>query len=207
MKTLTIFATVILLDLLSLIIPGQDFVLLSKSSMSEGKKVTLFMALGIAISQLILCLLGLIGILKIVEWNPSILPAIRTLGALYLIYLGSTILKNIFKNDEEDLQKIEKLNPKKSFLLGFISCSLNVESILFPLSLFTVIVPQDLSLDFKLLICLIVFLDTLIWYVLVIQLFSNKKFQNIFKKYQRNIELILGSILLFLGFKSLHQKN
>lgn len=204
MEFLLILGTIILLDFLSLLIPGQDFFIVSRNSLIGGKRYALISSLGIAIAQFLLCLLGMFGILKVLEWNPNILPFIKTLGAIYLIYLGGKIFKNAGNLTSINSSKSNKVITKKeAFRVSFFSTFINAEAMMFPLSLFAVIVPPHFTLMQKGIISGVIFIDTFLWYFLVGFLFCQPKFQKFFIAQSKKIERILGFILIFFGFKTL----
>ncbi|KVL54301.1 threonine transporter RhtB [Burkholderia cepacia] len=81
-------------SLLIIVTPGQDMVLVMSRTLSGGTRAGLVTAAGVSVGLLVhtmLATLGLGALLKASEW---LFTALKVIGALYLLYLGITLLRS-----------------------------------------------------------------------------------------------------------------
>jgi threonine/homoserine/homoserine lactone efflux protein len=205
-----IITTIIILDIISMAIPGQDFTVVTRNSLHYSKKAGIFTAIGIATAITIHSLLAIFGINALLATHHEILAGIKTLGAIYLIYLGTQFFKNAGKSTIPDATQTTSKQPanlKQCFTMGFMSNILNADAILTIISIFTVVIPTNSPLWFSLLCAGIIFLDNLIWWSAMSHIFSLKTVQQFFFKYTKRIEQIGGALLIFLGSKNLYSSK
>jgi threonine/homoserine/homoserine lactone efflux protein len=89
----------------------------------------------------------------------------------------------------------------KAFQIGFITNALNPKATIFFLSIFTQLIDQTTPLYIQIIYGLIISLTHLIWFSLVAILLTHPAVLKQFQKYKKNIERVVGSILVGLGLK------
>lgn len=206
MTTLTLILTIALIDFLSILTPGQDFAIVTRNTLKYSKRIGYWTVLGIGFVTLCHCLIAMTGLSLIVSQSENALALIKTLGALYLIYLGGHFLKNA-KNLEikkEDFNNTPKtITAKEAFKMGAIANVLNIEPLLAFISVFAIILPPETSLSIKLLICAILPLNTMLWLAFITNAFSLKKVQEFLQTRLAQLEQLIGIVLIFFGSKNL----
>ncbi|HAU3596239.1 TPA: LysE family transporter, partial [Legionella pneumophila] len=80
---------------------------------------------------------------------------------------------------------------------------LNPKAMLFFISLFSVLMPREISISNKLFLAIILFLQTLLWFSFVAFSLSGKNTRTKFQRVSYWIERITGVILIALALKLL----
>ncbi|HAT7081210.1 TPA: LysE family transporter [Legionella pneumophila] len=200
----TLLFPLIILVFISLISPGPDFAITVKNSLAYSRKSGLLTALGIALGSLVHISYTLLGLGLFITKTPIILHIIQYLGAGYLFYIG---LKNLGAKPNADqigsYTTNNDLKPSEAFFNGFITNLLNPKAMLFFISLFSVLMPREISISTKLFLAIVLFLQTLLWFSFVAFSLSGKNTRTKFQRISYWIERITGVILIALALKLL----
>ena len=194
----------LLLFFISLISPGPDFAITVKNSLVYSRRSGLMTALGIALGCLFHISYTLLGLALLIAKTPVLLHIIQYLGAGYLFYIG---YKNLIS--QSHLDKIGGAHSKtdlkamKALSIGLLTNLFNPKLMLFCISLFSVLVPKDITLINKLILALLLFIETLLWFSFVAFCLSGKKTRAKFEAVSNWIERITGVILIALAVKLL----
>ncbi len=200
-----VFLTVVIAHFLALLSPGPDFVLIVKSAVKHGDKKSMGVAAGIASANAVYISLCLIGVGAILASSVTLLMIMKILGGLFLIYLAMQAIRGK-KSDYQILvlsgtsQTQIQTTWAREFTTGFISGILNPKNLLFYLSLFTVILTEEVGMVFK--ICLGVWMTALVfaWDIFIIYVLSMPKVRRQFASYSYYIDKVTGVILAGIGF-------
>ncbi len=231
MEILVLILTIAAIDFLSILTPGQDFAIVTRNTLKYSKTIGIYTVFGIGFITLCHCLLAMTGLSIIITKNPNLMAGIKTIGALYLIYLGTNFFKNaknldigsesglLIKNDSPENSKKQSPNPKvrtqdsispkKAFQTGAIANLFNIEPIMAFVSIFAIILPPETQTSTKLIICVLLPLNTILWLCFITHIFSVKKVQYFLAHRMKECEQIIGIILIFFGSKTLieHKNN
>jgi len=207
MEILLLVLTIALIDFLSILTPGQDFAIVTRNTLRHGRHTGAYTVFGIGFVTLLHCLLAMLGISLLLSQSPNLMAGIKTIGALYLIYLGTGFFKNA-QNLEPQKANVKKTNQEnisntKAFKMGAIANLFNIEPIMAFVSIFAIILPAETLLSTKLIICALLPLNTILWLLLVCQVFSLKKVQMFLSLHLKKVEQAIGVILIFFGSKTL----
>lgn len=199
LESMASLATLFMLALMS---PGPDFAMVVRNSLIYSRKTALLTALGIAIGILVHVSYSLLGLGWVIQKNPWLLQMIRYLGAGYLVWMGwnglrakktALVLGNL--ENQRDISWIAAIQS------GFLTGALNPKSMLFFISLFSVVLPTNTPPIIMLLDGMIVFIETLVWFSLIAYCLSGKQTREKFYSVGHWIERATGSILIALGIK------
>lgn len=206
LSLLSIFITVAIAHFLALLSPGPDFVLVVKSALKGNRKNAIGVALGIATANAVYIGFCLIGVGAILSASLSLMITLKLIGGLFLLYIAFNALKAP-KSAYQDMSTQVKGEVTfsafafiKEFITGFLSGILNPKNLLFYLSLFTVALTPDVSLQFKILLGAWMTIIVFLWDVAIIFLLSNNKVRSKFTKMAFYIDKITGVILGAIGF-------
>jgi threonine/homoserine/homoserine lactone efflux protein len=191
--------TILSIFSLAIISPGPNFILVLNSSLLQSTKVGAFTAIGVATGSGIFALSGTFGVLIVITSIPYFALAIKWIGGGYLIYLGVTMLRQ--KSNQEGITKegAVRLKPAEAFSRGLGTNLTNPKAWAFYLSLFTIIIPPEISLFDKVVLTASMFFISLCWYSAVALLISHSKFQSKFQRHQTTLQTLFGLMLLILG--------
>lgn len=199
-----IFLTVALAHFLALLSPGPDFVLVVKSAIKNDKSKAIGVAAGIASANAFYIALCLAGVGAILASSITIMIALKIIGGIFLVFLAVQALR-ANKNDYADFGLDTTTNKNghttfvKEFATGFMSGALNPKNLLFYLSLFTVVLTNDVNLTFKISLGVWMTMVVFAWDTAVIFLLSTKKVRNQFTKSAFYIDKVTGAILGLVG--------
>ncbi len=201
---ITCFTAVTLLTLT----PGVDTILVIRNSGRGGWKDGAASSLGICSGLFVhatISALGISSLLLLTTWAFSLL---KSIGAAYLIWLGLTSLKEIFKKqhqkDETSATRGRNNNYYRSFREGFFSNILNPKAIIFYMAFLPQFIdPSRSPLLQSLFIAGLHFTIGMIWLCTVSSMVDRAGtwLQN--PETSRILHGLSGSILILLGAKLL----
>jgi threonine/homoserine/homoserine lactone efflux protein len=199
------FLTVALAHFLALLSPGPDFVLVVKSAIKNDKSKAIGVAAGVSSANALYIALCLVGVGAILASSVSLMIVLKIIGGLFLVFLAVQALR-AKKSDYADLSldidenETHKTTFMKEFITGFMSGILNPKNLLFYLSLFTVVLTNDVSLAFKVVLGCWMTVVVFVWDAAIIFLLSVNKVRNQFTKCAYYIDKVTGAILGVIGF-------
>ncbi len=198
----TMLLPLITLVFISIISPGPDFAITVKNSLVYSRRSGLLTALGIALGSLIHISYTLLGLGLLIAKIPILMQIIQYIGAGYLFYIGyKNLLAKANNSKLGGYDNMTDLNPMEAFSLGFITNLFNPKAMLFFISLFSVLMPKEISDLNKLLLAIILFFETLLWFSFVAYSLSGKNTRAKFQKISHWIERVTGAILIILALK------
>lgn len=186
---------------MALISPGPDLMVTLRQTISYGKEYAYYSSVGIGFGILVHLIYTFLGVGLILNIFPYFLDVVKTLGSLYLIYLGISSFINHSSKIKIEQDKNKKYSLKKSFITGFFCNLLNPKATLFFLTIFTTIVSKETPIHIQLIYGFYCILANILWYMLIANILSRKQNLNLFNKYQNYIQKTIGIILILLGFK------
>ncbi|SUJ28983.1 LysE type transporter [Staphylococcus arlettae] len=201
--------TFITITLMIIIVPGPDFFIVMKNSISSGRVNGTMAALGITSGHVIYSLLAIFGIIFILAQMYYVFLVIKILGACYLIYLGirSIISARQGLNFTPETMKIAQVSYLNSYRQGIVSTLLNPKALLYYIS----ILPQFLSTGGAVtsqiaILSAIVTSVILIWFIFCVFIFQyiKKLFAN--RKIKAFFDYAVGFILVGLSINLLLSK-
>lgn len=207
------FLTVVVVHFLAVVSPGPDFIVVTKNSLSAGRKNGIFTAFGVALGIGVHVTYCLLGVGLIISKSILIFNIIKWIGAIYLIYIGLKGIRSRKKNIEElnkiteisgsEIKNIKKIN---AFRTGFIVNVFNPKATLFFLALFTQVINPELPLFVQIGFGLWMIFATFVWFTIVAIAFSNDKMKSKIQSFEHWIDRISGAILIALGIKVISNK-
>ncbi|SCT01960.1 LysE family translocator [Staphylococcus caeli] len=200
----------ITITLLIIIVPGPDFFVVMKNSITSGKGNGAMAALGITTGHVCYSLLAIFGIIFILANMYYVFLAIKIMGAIYLIYLGmrSIISARQSMNFSTSQMKVQNVSYLTSYRQGFFSTILNPKALLYYIS----ILPQFLSTGDAVtgqiaVLSAIVTTVILLWFVFCVYIFQYIKLLFTNRKVKAIFDYTVGSILIGLSLNLLLSKS
>ncbi|OMH41348.1 LysE family translocator [Desulfurobacterium indicum] len=184
---------------LLLLTPGPDFILVMKNTISGGYKNGFLTILGITSGIVIHTLTAIFGIC-ILSQNPTLFKIVKTVGSLYLIYIGISGFYQMKKQQESLNIEEEKNTPaKKSFREGFFCNILNPKLPLILLGIFTQLIPPQTPTHIKILFGMEIVATSFIMWNIVSLLLGNKYILSKLTKIEKEILFMANLVLILLG--------
>ena len=179
--------------------PGPNFILLSTTALSTGRKDALRAAFGIAVGSLIWMLAAAIGVSALLEALPALGVALKVVGGLYLVYLGYKLWVSRGLAGNGILSGEARKND--SFRRGLISNLTNPKSAAYFGSVFAVFLTGEVSPLALAALIPALFVMSIAWYAALATTFSSTAVRKPYLKYSRLINRISGTLLVALGVK------
>lgn len=192
------FPALVLAHFVALLSPGQDFFLIVGHSVRHRLKGSQYICLGVALGNAAYIAIAILGWTSIRD-NTVLFKTIEILGALYLLWIGSKLVKS---KRCESLPLTEKnVIPSriKQFLLGMNSALLNPKNALFYMSLMVVILGSEVTLIQQTVCGIWMFLAVLFWDLLVASVIGQSRIQRYLQRSMHIIERGAGVILISFG--------
>ncbi len=186
------------ITLLAVVIPGADFVMISRNSFLYGRRAGIMAAVGIAISCWFHVFYAIFGLVILQQLFPNILDIIKLAGAGYLVYIGATTAlaqpKAISSEGSVGGQTIVR-----AITTGMLTNGLNPKTAVFVVSLYTQMIGPGRSLAFQLGCGLFISLTHLIWFVGVASFLAQPAIRQKVLANQRIFNGLIGLVLVVLG--------
>lgn len=198
----------ILITLMMVIVPGVDFILVTKNTVSHGTKAGHFTTLGIATALSFWTIIAVLGLAAIVAQSIVLFNVIKYLGAGYLVFLGIKSVRNrsTFSIENDNVvnteSKLLKGKYKTYFIQGFLSDFLNPKTII----VYMTLMPQFINVNKNVYLQLtilggILVAEAILWFLILVYIlryvrvwFKEAKVQSIFNK-------VTGTMLVSLAIK------
>ena len=182
-----------LAHLFAVMSPGPDTAIIIREVSLNKRRGGIFCALGIGVGILIHCYLAIFGISTLLLSNNIAGDLISMFGSFYLIFLGISS----FKSESKKTKKSKFMS--NSFINGFITNIFNIKAFVFFISLFSIILNEDISSIGKIFIPLYFAMATSIWFSFLTIVLTHENIQKRWEPVQEIINKIAGSILITLG--------
>ncbi|MCV9927562.1 LysE family transporter [Flavobacterium sp. LS1R49] len=203
---MTEFIAVMTIAILATISPGPDFVLVTKNSLVHGKTLGIYTAIGISLAVMVHVGYTLFGIGYIISQSILLFTVLKTVGSLYLIYIGIKMFlakKGNITQDTNQNIKVNALSPKMAFKQGFICNVTNPKTTIFILSIFIQVVSPNTPILEQLFYGLAISGIHFIWFSLLATGFARVARNKAINSIKHYFEKAAGVILVLLGIKLL----
>ena len=185
--------------------PGPSFLVVSRIATARTKRDGFLASLAMGVGGLCFAVASLLGLTSILMSVPSAYWVLKTLGGIYLIYLGiSAWLKSgVPISPTEMASTSESTAPLNSFVVSFVTQVSNPKALVIYTGIFATFLPPDASIRFGIIVCFLVFVIETGWYTFVVTLLSTDRSRRVYLSYKSGIERLSGSILGFMGARLL----
>lgn len=202
------FMVVVMLMIIS---PGANQILVLQSGLVLGHRAAIYNVSGIASSMFIHASLAGMGISLVIMKSPGLHTLIKLLGVGYLVYLALFSIVSAYQlhkrpndiNDAVTMANEQSSEPSsKSFLKGFYSNVLNIQTSFIFLSIFPQYMDFDRGLFMQSMFLTLVFVGLLLgWYAVLITLIFKIRHYLLKPSIQLKIKAVTGFLLLIMAIK------
>ncbi|WP_213134647.1 LysE family translocator [Citrobacter sp. FP75] len=192
------FPALVLAHFVALLSPGPDFFLLVGYAVRYRMRGSAGLCVGIAIGNGLYILLAIIG-WGILRQLPLLFTVIELLGALYLLWIGSLLVRS----RPQTLTGADGLSTRPGFgkqlLLGLGSSLLNPKNALFYLALMTALLGPSVTLLQQAVSGIWMTSVVLLWDLLIVMFIGLPQIQQRLTKGILWIERVAGGVLIVFG--------
>lgn len=201
----SLFASLIVVHLIALMVPGPDFFFVTRTAVSESRSRAMLGVLGITAGCAVWAGLSMIGLHLLFETASWLRGVLTGLGGAYLIWMGMNILRSALTRPAAQSADVTEKNADNAadgmqhpFLFGLLTNLSNAKAIIYFGSVFSTFAAADLGLAGKLGILGVVLLETFLWFGFVALVFGLPKMRRGYQRMGRGIDIAAG--LIFAGF-------
>ncbi|WP_290059991.1 LysE family translocator [Amycolatopsis solani] len=197
-------ASFLLVVVLGAMSPGPDFVVVTRSALTGGRRAGIAAGLGIALGVFAWVVAIALGVAAVLTASAVAFTVVKLVGAAYLVFLGVKAWLAVRRGDYRDLGEDEHKDPLKAaaaFRQGLFTNLLNPKVAVYFLALLPQFLPADGSTLQTLELAAIATAGTVLWFVtLAVVVGALKK---VFRsgRVRRGLDAVLGSLLVALGLK------
>jgi threonine efflux protein len=194
--------TLFFIHLCALVTPGPDFFMVSQTAVSRSRTQAIFVVLGITSAIFLWALFALLGLNYIFEKFVWLHKVLLVLGGLYLCWLGFQMLRSAFSKQTTttDLKEIELPQSNlRFFLQGLFTNLSNPKAVIYFGSVFSMFLANPMLNDLHTLLLVVVTLESLVWFLFVVFIFSLPSFKNAYQRSTRWIDGLVGGLFSIFG--------
>lgn len=191
--------------------PGLDTALVIRNTTRGGWKDGITCSFGICCGLFVHATMSAVGLSVLLVSSAELFTAVKTIGAIYLIYLGIQSIRSTFNPYQS--QNVNNVISREgqplllSFKEGFLSNILNPKTAVFYLALLPQFInPEYSAFAQSLLMASIHFIIAMLWQGGIALLVEKAKELMSSEKVTKRIERVTGAVLVLLGANLLVSK-
>ncbi|MEU0538040.1 LysE family translocator [Amycolatopsis tolypomycina] len=197
-------ASFLLVVVLGAMSPGPDFVVVTRSSLSGGRRAGIAAGAGIALGVFAWVVAIALGVAAVLTASAVAFTVVKLAGAAYLVFLGVKAWLAVRRGEYRDLAAGtggRQLTAGAAFRQGLVTNLLNPKVAVYFLALLPQFLPADGSTLQTLELAAIATAGTVLWFVtLAVVVGALKKFFSA-GRVRRGLDAVLGTVLVALGLK------
>jgi len=189
--------------IIALISPGPDFIVTMRYSIAHSRRDGVFVALGIATGTTIWVTAGIIGLGVLLTQLSWLVFIMRTVGALYLAYLGIKAILNAHHPMQTLMEGVGSLSSRRmsSWRVGFLTNISNPKALAFFVSIFVTLLPAHPPFWFQVTIIMIMVVTVATWFCIVACLFSLEPITRMYRRAKKWLDYLTGGLFVALGVR------
>jgi RhtB (resistance to homoserine/threonine) family protein len=203
--------TFLLLSLFVVMSPGIDTALITKRTISDGRKDGFKMALGITAGSLVHTLAVAFGLSAILMQSAIAFEIVKYVGAIYLIYLGVSSFitrKNKQPHNNEQYNEGSGSRSKSAFKQGLISNVLNPKVAMFFITFLPQFVINGNNVTAQLITMGVIYtLLSITWFFIYVFFINYLREWLMSAKVQKIMDKTTGLVLIGFGLKLALEKQ
>lgn len=207
MDFITGLAVIGFIHLLAAASPGPDFVMVTQYSLVHGKRIGIMASLGISLGLSVHIAYSALGLATVIAGSTSAITVVRLLGGAFLIYLGISGLRSQGVTNGGAKISDAPVSARSAVVKGFFCNLLNPKAPLYFVSLFTIVISEQLPASQLLAYGVWIMLIQMAWFSLLASLLSIQTVRQTFQRLGVWLDRILGGVMLLLGLKILATKS
>ena len=184
--------------------PGADTMIVIRNTLRGGARDGLVSSLGICLGLFVHATLSAVGISAILLYSATAFMLLKTIGALYLLWLGLSSLRS-FWNAKKMHQKAVEKKPFSfwaSLQEGFLSNVLNPKAVIFYMAFLPQFIsPEGSPLLQSMFLASLHFIVATIWQGILIMMICSANGFIMKKSVRKSMDFIAGSVMVLLGIK------
>lgn len=196
-------ATVAAVSCVGILSPGPDFIAVSYASITGSRRDASAVAAGVVVGNGIWAGAALLGVGTLFALFPSVFITIKTLGALYLMWLGVQLLRSARSPLPVGVSGVMSGSLAAKFSKGLSTTMSNPKAAIYYASALSSAAPTSASLTLLGGMLLAVVVIAAIWFSTVVYILSTPKAVDAFRRFKVYFESFFGVLLLSFGVRQM----
>jgi threonine efflux protein len=189
-------------DLMALVSPGPNFLLVTQTAMQRSRRCALAVALGIASGTAIWGTAVAAGLSSLFSLLPWIYTALKIAGAAYLIYLGIQLWRTA-EPTSGDVSTPSRRSLGTAYTRGLLTNLLNPKSAAYYGSVFALFFPPDTPAWVVVAAVMLISITSVVWHTGVAALFSTNRVQRAYLGFRCVVNRAAGTVMAIFGVRLL----
>jgi len=196
-------ASFLLVVILGAMSPGPDFVVVTRSSLTGGRRAGIAAGAGISLGVFAWVAAIAFGVAAVLTASAVAFMVVKLAGAGYLVFLGVKAWLAVRRGEYRDLGEptAKALNAGAAFRQGLFTNLLNPKVAVYFLALLPQFLPADGSTLQTLELAAIATAGTVVWFAALALVVGALKRFFASGRVRRGLDAVLGSVLVALGLK------
>ncbi|WP_372665537.1 LysE family translocator [Amycolatopsis kentuckyensis] len=196
-------ASFLLVVILGAMSPGPDFVVVTRSSLTGGRRAGIAAGAGISLGVFAWVVAIAFGVAAVLTASAVAFMVVKLAGAGYLVFLGVKAWLAVRRGEYRDLGEntTKALNAGAAFRQGLFTNLLNPKVAVYFLALLPQFLPADGSTLQTLELAAIATAGTVVWFAALALVVGALKRFFADGRVRRGLDAVLGSVLVALGLK------
>lgn len=195
------YAALMLAFGISAIMPGIDFAMVLKQSITHGRAAAVVTSIGIGSAILVHGAYTILGIGLIISQSILLFNLLKFAGAAYLIFIGISVWRAPPpKEPDVPVEGVQRsITLRSAFVQGFLTNLLNPKAVLFFVALFTTLVSSKTPMAIKGFYVANMSLLLMAWFALVSVFFTIRDVRSAFFRFGKWFNRITGIAFISLA--------
>ena len=201
MHALPLLLSLFAVDFIGCATPGPAFVGVTQISARHGLGNGLAAVAGLLVACWVFCAVVLTGLTALFQLVPWLCGALKLAGGLYLIWIGIQFLRGGAGKEAGEQLALAAPSLVQSFRKGLVVGLANPKAMVYFASIFTLFLhPGDPLWLIGAAVGIVTF-DVLVWFGLVVLLFSRPPVRRAYERLRTWVERAAGTLMLAFGAK------
>ncbi|WP_163566789.1 LysE family translocator [Fodinicola feengrottensis] len=199
----TAVSFLVVVVLLGAMSPGPDFVVVTRNSLSGGRKAGVACGLGIACGVFVWVVAIALGVAGLLAASAVVFTVVKLAGAAYLVYLGVRAWISVRRGGYHDLQATELtgVSLPVAFRQGLLCNLLNPKVAVFFLALLPQFLPSTASTAQTLELAVIATFTSVVWWITLAMVVGSLRRFFSAGRVRRAMDGVMGTLLVLLGIR------
>src|SRR5262245_57456087 len=190
-----------IVQLMAVISPGQSFLFVARTAMTEGRLRALVTTLGLALGSCVWAVAAMLGMAVVLEHAAWAYALLKIAGGLYLAYLAVMVWRHAAEPIEIGSGGQKQARLSTALFRGVLIQISNPKVVVFFGSIFFALLPASPPLWVMAAAVLIVFVNEAVWYALVSLLFSSPRPRGAYLRLKPHFDRVMAGMLGLIGAK------
>lgn len=196
------FIGVLSIWILAVMMPGPDMFFVIRTAVNQSRMAGIMAMLGIISGTIVWLMIGffVVGILS----ESVLFDILRICGGTYLIWMAYKIFSSLKQDSTIEKKAPKQQKPHHVFYAGFLTNIANPKPPIF-VSIILARLPVNVPFFLEIALFLVMLAIPLVWFYIVVRLFSIRIFLDRFMKYSKLVDVLAALVFGIFGLDLVYE--